>query len=1316
VVTIGEKPSEETKTAQEIMQQTMERLNTIKGIHVMKRADMQKFLQEHPNALDRVQQAVFGIDDRYLNSDYFDVIPELKKVVKRNKYNKAGTDAVILESTPQNIYLIDHSSQKEFEVHKKEGRHGVGIRKVYKLNELTENDLKEIIRNISPSYDYSETRIRHILQTLGIEEEHLSGIDLPAELKRIANSNDEIYGKEGQGAHTGGYGSGRYNYNVRQGGNRTKGSLGQNGETQLAIDLTTIVGNSLYRELSQADKAHQETVKELNRINELLYRQKTYESSMQTSSGEIKISQSTTDKDEDRIQISSGKSIFDRVNMSIIANTDKNLIGGSIILPAKQILEKDKNYNRLHNPIRTNHIGMLKAVLEHFIKNGHKRPASKFQWFFTNYGYKRNIATLSEILGVDVSPYFQYELSQPIDTIDQNGKHVKRFKERVIVDAEGLLKVLPTLQDTKLYNEVKKAIEFNEQDTTNYELQREILTNQYKALKEKADKQWDEIQRIKKEIQKEADNMSNLPFFLTPQGEVYGFVDKDGNIYLDETVITPEHPIHEYTHLWDRAVEKLNPKFWKTGVNIFKKTFLWNEILNDENYGKRWQATEDMTPERLENLIASEVHARLTGKRGKELLEQIAKDKGSKGIIGKLKQWLLDFWKTIKGAFTPWTDDQLKRLNDLAEKDLDKALKYLSDMTLKDFTEGVNPMTQQPVQQDISKDNTALTQFKKDVNLLAGYYEGGGRHLRDDLPAITDELNMKLANHFLGGKELSTEDYRKLWKLLEFYNTENGERAFRPKQQIAQQPNQQQIQGENIASNGSEFAKKLANPGNNLQVEYKGKTFRNAEHAYQTWKSGEFDEAAYNSNAFKPRGIKPVNKQTNYQTMVDILKAKLQQHPELIEGITQRGGEAYLKASTHQVTGDTYWESTGQNKFIEALTEAYNTINSDNNRSINEEEQVITVAPYFRQPLTTSNKGELEKATQEVRQKAEKLAKIIGLEISDIKVVGGTYQGKSEITYQYRINSTDQQKIDLFASLMGDLSFEYQDAVIAANYIEKEKWDSIQDDKAIEIVFKAPEGTTIEDVESMLSKASVDGSTYHFDNGILTITAFSEVDTINIVDRINKINEKNDKKYEYRKEETQFQNSRYLDNDRRRALYQTWLASPRGKENRQCYNACSKALAICEAAAKFPDVKDKEKHLEEQKAIEAERIKAAQQAAKDWDFSHQQQSPTPVSNILSNPDSQSSSTPHPVQMTNLAQVTGERLIQTDKAWKEESLQYLDRDLGQAIKQGNETWKQSILNQIEEIKHAVDRISLPNYEYMNDLSEPIMVDAEWKIVC
>lgn len=48
--------------------------------------------------------------------------------------------------------------------------------------------------------------------------------------------------------------------------------------------------------------------------------------------------------------------------------------------------------------------------------------------------------------------------------------------------------------------------------------------------------------------------IDNLQTFTTPEGEVYGFVDKDGNLYLDGTIIKPEHPIHEYTHLWDKAV------------------------------------------------------------------------------------------------------------------------------------------------------------------------------------------------------------------------------------------------------------------------------------------------------------------------------------------------------------------------------------------------------------------------------------------------------------------------------------------------------------------------------------------------------------------------------------------------------------------------------------------------------------------------------------------------------------------------------------------------------------------------------------------
>lgn len=100
--------------------------------------------------------------------------------------------------------------------------------------------------------------------------------------------------------------------------------------------------------------------------------------------------------------------------------------------------------------------------------------------------------------------------------------------------------------------------------------------------------------------------------FTTSNGEIYGFVDKKGNIYIEETVISSEHLIHEYTHLWDRVVQQRNPRLWQRGVELMKQTSLWNETLNDANYGRKWQSM-NLTQERLDNLIASEVHARFTG-------------------------------------------------------------------------------------------------------------------------------------------------------------------------------------------------------------------------------------------------------------------------------------------------------------------------------------------------------------------------------------------------------------------------------------------------------------------------------------------------------------------------------------------------------------------------------------------------------------------------------------------------------------------------------------------------------------------------------
>ena len=170
----------------------------------------------------------------------------------------------------------------------------------------------------------------------------------------------------------------------------------------------------------------------------------------------------------------------------------------------------------------------------------------------------------------------------------------------------------------------------------------------------------------------------DLSFFKTPSGEIYGFVTPEGEIYLDTSIINEEHPIHEYTHLWDKAVQDRNPGLWLRGVALMKQIPLWNEIANSNQYGAKWRES-GITEDKLTNLIASEIHARLVGKEGAEIIRNLAKEKGNKGIVAKLKQWLLDFWRELKGTFGTWNNKELSNLT----------LEQFNMMTVRDFAEGV---------------------------------------------------------------------------------------------------------------------------------------------------------------------------------------------------------------------------------------------------------------------------------------------------------------------------------------------------------------------------------------------------------------------------------------------------------------------------------------------------------------------------------------------------------------------------------------------------------------------------------------------------
>lgn len=168
---------------------------------------------------------------------------------------------------------------------------------------------------------------------------------------------------------------------------------------------------------------------------------------------------------------------------------------------------------------------------------------------------------------------------------------------------------------------------------------------------------------------------SSVQFFKDSKGVVYGYVDNDGIIHLNKNKIRPEHPIHEYTHIWDRVVASKNPSLWIRGVELMKQFNggkLWNEIANSEFYGKKWS---NMSDAQREFMIASEVHARLVGEDGAKLISEIEAKQGSSDIISKLKDWILKFWQSLKQTFSNWSKEDIETLT----------LKDFNHMTVRDF-------------------------------------------------------------------------------------------------------------------------------------------------------------------------------------------------------------------------------------------------------------------------------------------------------------------------------------------------------------------------------------------------------------------------------------------------------------------------------------------------------------------------------------------------------------------------------------------------------------------------------------------------------
>ena len=137
-------------------------------------------------------------------------------------------------------------------------------------------------------------------------------------------------------------------------------------------------------------------------------------------------------------------------------------------------------------------------------------------------------------------------------------------------------------------------------------------------------------------------------FMKRPNGKVYGWTDGK-KIYLTKAGINPNTPVHEYTHLWAKAMMQKNPKGWNSIKSLLKGTPIWDEVINDPNYS-------DI--KNNEDAVASEVLSRISGSENAAKLEKMAQQmideaKGTarkleaRGLIQNIKDALNKFWNWV---------------------------------------------------------------------------------------------------------------------------------------------------------------------------------------------------------------------------------------------------------------------------------------------------------------------------------------------------------------------------------------------------------------------------------------------------------------------------------------------------------------------------------------------------------------------------------------------------------------------------------------------------------------------------------------------
>ena len=203
-------------------------------------------------------------------------------------------------------------------------------------------------------------------------------------------------------------------------------------------------------------------------------------------------------------------------------------------------------------------------------------------------------------------------------------------------------------------------------------------------------------------------NVPRAEQMKTPSGTLYGWT-VGGKIYLTKDGLNPNTPIHEYTHLWARAMKERNKEGWQSVKELLRDTPVWDEVLKDKNY-------QDILDD--EDAIASEALSRISGQKNAEKMEAEARKMidEAKDYVDKAKAIsLLERMKNALEKFWNWVGKDLFGIKKFSSVD------EVTDRVLYDLTNGTDlkgvaseKVEKQQVSTDSEEERAIIERAKED--------------------------------------------------------------------------------------------------------------------------------------------------------------------------------------------------------------------------------------------------------------------------------------------------------------------------------------------------------------------------------------------------------------------------------------------------------------------------------------------------------------------------------------------------------------------------------------------------------------------------